>query len=166
MTLPYAFSAALSQLISKIDNRLHENATIIHRVLHDAYVGEAALIEAEDFPPLRRTLDDVMSSDNQFFAFRRDDTVCAIIELEPSLQSGVDGTVIASLGVSPHAFRQGMGRALVEHALLIANRKVVVSTAERNQPAIHLYESQGFSVRRRYTAPDGTALVELEHDEE
>jgi ribosomal protein S18 acetylase RimI-like enzyme len=166
LTLPSASSAALSQLITKIDNRLRDNATIIHRVLHDAYVREAALIEAEEFPPLRRTVDDVTASHNQFFGYRRDGVVCAIIELEPLSHHGLERTLIASLGVSPHAIRKGMGRALVEHALLVATPRVAVSTAERNKPAICLYESLGFLVRRRYTAPDGTPLVELEHGDE
>jgi ribosomal protein S18 acetylase RimI-like enzyme len=147
----------------KIDNRLRDNATTIHRVLHDAYVREAALIETEEFPPLQRTVNDVMGSDNQFFAYRSDGKVCAVIELEPLTDRGLEQTLIASLGVSPHALRQGMGRALVEHALLIANGPVVVSTAERNKPAICLYYSMGFSIQRQCSAPDGTPLVDLEH---
>jgi len=150
-------------LISKIDNRSRPGANIIHGVLHDAYIKEAALIEVDDFPPLQRTVDEVMASDNQFYAYRHNETVCGIIELEPLLDRAVDGTLIASLGVLPHAFRNGIGRALVKHALHASSGKVVVSTSDRNKPAIRLYESQGFSVLRRYTATDGTTLVELKY---
>jgi len=159
-------SARVTGLIFEIDNRLRNAANTIHRILHDAYVEEAALIEAEDFPPLRRTVADIMASDNQFLAYRRDGIVCAIIELEPLSDRGSDCTLIASLGVSPQAFRKGVGRALVKHALCRSECTVVVSTAERNKPAICLYEILGFSARRWSAAADGTPLVELRHRNE
>lgn len=124
---------------------------------------EAALIGAEDFPPLGRTVEDFMASDNQFFVYHRDGLVCGVIELELPSGGDSDGTLIASLGVSPDAFRRGIGRALAAHAIKMTEGKVFVSTAELNEPAIRLYESLGFSVRRRYTAADGTPLVELEN---
>ncbi len=132
-------------------------------MLHEAYVTEAALVGAEDFPPLGRTVEDFMASDNQFFAYHRDGLVCGVIELELLSGGDSDGTLIASLGVSPDAFRRGIGRALAEHALQLAQGKLCVSTAELNEPAIRLYQSVGFAVRRRYTAADGTPLVELEN---
>lgn len=54
---------------------------------------------------------------------------------------------VERLVVAPHAFRRGVGAALVAHVLAqTAGRHVVVATGRDNAPARRLYERFGFGV--------------------
>lgn len=53
------------------------------------------------------------------------------------------------LYVSPSAFRQGIGRALLRHALQASDGRMTTEVLEGNQAALQLYLSEGFRVVRR-----------------
>jgi ribosomal protein S18 acetylase RimI-like enzyme len=70
---------------------------------------------------------------------------------------------IAKLCVAPDRMGQGIGSALIRHAVDRAGHRVLrVGTGERNAPAVALYTRLGF-VRRREREPlPGLRYVELE----
>lgn len=150
-------------MIVELDHRSREVAVTIHRVLYDAYLREAATIGVDQFPPLRRTAEDIIESGNRFFGYDRGGDLLGVIELETRAEKGSRQTVIASLGVDPAAFRQGIGRALVRHVRSICSGRLMVSTGARNAPAIRLYIQLGFVLVRHHTSPEGVPLVDLEH---
>lgn len=105
-----------------------------------------------------------MASTNEFLADSRDGVACGILEIETVQEGAITATIISSLGVAATACRRGIGRSLVEHVLNRSSGPVIVSTAQANSPAIRLYESTGFKVRREFVPDHGIPLVELEFD--
>ncbi|MEL6384357.1 MAG: GNAT family N-acetyltransferase [Cyanobacteria bacterium J06626_18] len=53
---------------------------------------------------------------------------------------------LAWLYVAPDAYRRGIGRALVRHAIAHADPTLTVEVLEGNDPALQLYLSEGFRV--------------------
>ncbi|WP_372595611.1 ribosomal protein S18-alanine N-acetyltransferase [Actinotalea sp.] len=77
--------------------------------------------------------------------------------------SAFDGEVVEvmTIGVAPHAQRQGLGKvlldALVSQARTVGAQAVLLEVRVDNDPAIALYERTGFAVvgrRRRYYQPE------------
>jgi GNAT superfamily N-acetyltransferase len=56
---------------------------------------------------------------------------------------------LAWLYVDPVLYRQGVGRALVDHVLKKATSAITVELLEGNVPALSLYESMGFELTER-----------------
>jgi ribosomal protein S18 acetylase RimI-like enzyme len=44
----------------------------------------------------------------------------------------------------------------------VAVKRIIVSTAENNLPAIALYQKQGYTIAERTILPDGLVLVDLQ----
>jgi len=81
----------------------------------------------------------------------------------------VDELQVLALGVLPSARRQGVARALLEHAVTAARaaggRRVTLEVARNNAPARGLYESSGFTlfnVRTAYYRATGEDALELQ----
>lgn len=144
-------------MIARLEQRQASQAGAIHRVLQAAYLAEAAILGVAHFPPLARSAVDIAGSDSLYFGYLEENLLLGVIELEQV----PDHPLIASLGVLPGAFRRGIGRALVLHAVGHAGEALRVATGAANLPAIRLYEALGFGIRRRYATPDGVAMVEL-----
>jgi ribosomal protein S18 acetylase RimI-like enzyme len=110
-------------------------------VQHAAYAIEAELIGYPDLPPLHETLEGLQASAEEIWLCSEGDELVGVVGLE----RGEDEMVIARLFVAPACFRQGVGSALVGHALAQAGgRPVRVGTGARNAPALALYERFGF----------------------
>jgi ribosomal protein S18 acetylase RimI-like enzyme len=148
--------------IRRADHTDPSIAGAIHAVQIDAYAQEAALLGATHFPPLSRTVDDIRTSRETFFAaYRRDQMVGAIsIQADPTRQR----QQICSLVVAPECQRQGIARQLLAELLrLHAADIVTVHTGVRNAPALALYGQFDFVAGRRWhVGPDHLELVELQ----
>lgn len=133
----------------------------LHALMQASYAVEAELIGAADFPPLARTLDDIVVAGNTVFGAIRGQRLLAALELEPATPSAP--ALIASLVVDPGHFRQGFGRRLVEHARALVDGPLRVSTALENAPALALYEGLGFHRVGNPTEKQGIRVVTLQH---
>ncbi len=145
-------------MIEPLDNRSAAIAAQIHGVFQRSYRREADLIGVDDFPPLRRTVRQIQSSDSRFLGLRDDTELAAVVEYS------IDGTHLSidNLAVDPRYFRRGFGtrilRALFDRTDF---RTAGVETAAENAPAIGLYEKIGCRITRRWQTAEGIEKVEL-----
>jgi ribosomal protein S18 acetylase RimI-like enzyme len=65
----------------------------------------------------------------------------------------LDGDEITWLYVDPAHYRQGIGRALLRHAVAHAGDRAEVTVLDGNPAALALYRGEGFVVRETRTGP-------------
>jgi ribosomal protein S18 acetylase RimI-like enzyme len=134
--------------ISRLDHRKPAVAEDLRRLMARAYVVEAGLIGALEFPPLHRTAEAIRAADAVFDGASLTGRLVAAVELEATGERCVH---IASFVVDPDVFRRGIATRLLLHVLgRPATERVTVSTAARNLPAIRLYEKHGFRLSTRW----------------
>jgi ribosomal protein S18 acetylase RimI-like enzyme len=145
--------------VQPLEHRLLSIATQIHALQMAAYTQEAALLEVEHFPPLERSLQDVLESDEVFLGAVAEQELVGCIAYE--IQA--DGWLISSLVVSPQHQRLGMARALLKAVLELARgHQLEVATGAKNTPALALYRSVGFLEYNRFViAKDNLEIVQL-----
>jgi ribosomal protein S18 acetylase RimI-like enzyme len=160
------FCATLTMPMDKTDTiiRLHQAGEGVAeqlKALHDsAYSVEARLLGLDEFPPLKRTLEFYAKSKSVFFGYIRGDCCVGSVELDTDDSSILE---VSSLVVDPCFSRQGIATKLMMHVLSKAgSRRVIVSTATGNYPAINLYEGLGFRQADHWTTDAGIDLVLLE----
>ena len=141
--------------IRKISNA--ESADLIHAIFQAAYRVEADLIGVQTFPPLNRTKSEIGRSSNDFYAISHYDNPVGIMEIEEPFNSGKTST-IASLAISPDFSRMGLGQRLVQFAIE-QGCPLRVTTAEKNMPAVRLYEKMGFEFTRQFFTPEKISIV-------
>ena len=146
--------------ITAITHQAQEMAARIHAVQIAAYLQEAAMLGVSDFPPLARTVEDVMGSRELFFGAFDCEELLGVIGVE---QQSDPEALISSLTVGPPFQRRGVGSALIATvAERIACTTISVSTGAKNYPALTLFREFGFVVRRRkYVEPEQLEIVEL-----
>ena len=146
-------------MIKKLD---HTNLAIAKKmriVFQESYAIEAKLLNAVNFPPLQRPLKNYTKSKTTFFGYHIKDKIVGIIEVSSNEKS----THINSLVVSPHFFRQGIGRQLMQHILQHFSSKVfTVETGLENIPASTLYKNFGFKEVRQWDTDHGVRKVRFE----
>ena len=131
------------------------------KALHDAaYAVEAQLLGLDEFPPLKRTLASYAESRSVFFGYMHEGCCVGSIELETENLPVLE---VSSLVVDPKCSRRGIATKLMTHVLSKAGtRRVIVSTATANYPAIKLYEGLGFRAVDQWKTDDGIDIVQLE----
>lgn len=145
--------------ITEVDHHDLAIAQQIHSVQMAAYQIESDLIDYPDLPPLLESVEDVQASGECFLACWSNGKVVGVLSFERQR----DLIEICRLVVAPEATRRGIGSQLliVLEQRQVGCRCLNVSTAERNIPAIKLYEKQGYRITKRRELPDGLRLVEL-----
>ncbi|QDL53175.1 GNAT family N-acetyltransferase [Rhodoferax aquaticus] len=133
----------------------------IHAVQMLAYQQEAQLLGAQDFPPLRSTVEDLAQSGQLFWVARIASQTVGAMRLEVDAQAQT--VCIASLVVHPQAQRSGIGHGLLGAALAYAPNYVFeVQTGAANAPALALYARCGFKeIHRHCVGPERLELVRL-----
>ena len=146
-------------MIRRLDHTNKTVAKLIREVFQVSYVVEAELLQAKEFPPLHRTMDEFLNADTQFFGFYSNMDLAAVMEIRVSEES----TLIQSLVVDPKYFRQGIGGKMVEFALDNFPAKVFnVETGAANLPAVLLYEKFGFKKIKEYLTEHDILKVRFE----
>ena len=148
-------------MIKEIDNRNNKVANQIYSIFQASYKIEAELLQATDFPPLKRDVNEFIISNNKFYAYYLGNDLAGIIELEINKIS----IHIQSLVVYPQFFRQGLGKKLVNFVFNIYNGKLfTVETGLANQPAINLYKSVGFKEIDQWDTDHNVRKVRFQKD--
>jgi ribosomal protein S18 acetylase RimI-like enzyme len=145
-------------MIGLIDIYDDDVAQQVVAVQRPSYHSESALIDYPDLPPLLETITDLQNSDETFVGYRENGQLAGVL----SYEQADAGLHIARLAVHPDYFRRGIGRALLQWVeTAVSTPHITVSTAAKNQPAIHLYQSQGYTIVQSTTLPDGLELILL-----
>ena len=143
-------------MIKKLDHTIQAIATKMRIVFQESYAIEAKLLNAINFPPLQRPLQNYIESTTTFFGYHIKDKIVGIIEVSPKEKT----THINSLVVSPHFFRQGIGRQLMQHILQNFSSKVfTVETGLKNIPASKLYTSFHFKEVKQWDTDHGVRKI-------
>jgi ribosomal protein S18 acetylase RimI-like enzyme len=146
-------------MIKQLQNNEVEIAHQIHTVFQVSYAVEAKLLNAIDFPPLKRSLESYLQSDTIFFGFFANKELAGVVEIEDS----TDYTSINSLVVHPNYFRRGIARKLATFAFNQFKSKLfMVETGVDNEPAIKLYKKLGFKEVKQWDTDFGIRKVLFE----
>lgn len=146
-------------MIKRLQHRNLEIAEKIRFVFQVSYKVEAKLLNATDFPPLKRPLEDYMNSSNEFFGYSKNDELAGVIEII----HGEEYTHVRSLVVNPLFFRQGIASQLMEFALNTFDSNLfIVETGLQNGPASKLYEKLGFIAVKEWDTEFGIRKVKFE----
>lgn len=145
-------------MIKALNHLQQDTAQQIFNIFQSSYAIEANLIGVEDFPPLKRTADDIMASSCQFYGFYIENNLAGVIEITAKTQV-LD---IDSLTVSPDFFRRGIASKLITFVLsAFPFQRAHVETAAANIPAIELYQQYGFKVYKKWLPSHGIEKVAL-----
>jgi len=143
-------------MIKKLDHTNQAIATKMRIVFQESYAIEAKLLNAINFPPLQRPLQSYIESTTTFFGYHIKDEIVGIIEVSPKEKT----THINSLVVSPHFFRQGIGRNLIDYTLQNFSSKIfTVETGLENIPASKLYTSFHFKEVKQWDTDHGVRKI-------
>jgi len=139
----------------------------IWSLFQQSYKVEAELIGSDDFPPLRRTVENIQASDSVFVGIIDQETTTdqELIIAAAELSSDKNGNLsIDSFAVSPARFRQGLGVVLMCDIISRNNeREIIVDTSILNHPAIAFYKKAGFEDRSTYTNKHGFDMIRLHY---
>lgn len=147
-------------MIEKLQNTDIEISKKIRSVFQSSYKIEAQLLNAVDFPPLKRTLENFVNSSTAFFGYIKTKELAGVIEINHTK----DFTSINSLVVDPNFFRQGVARKLMEFVFNTFDSNLfLVETGLENGPAIALYEKFGFKEVKQWDTDHGVRKIKMEH---
>ena len=146
-------------MIIRINNKRNRIAKEIRDIFQVSYTVEAEILKAIDFPPLKRTISQFLSSNSEFYAYYFTQNIAGVIEVK----NNQDLTHIQSLVVYPKYFRNGIGSKLVQFILdTYKSRIFTVETGIGNHPAIKLYKSFDFQEQGQWDTNHGVRKVRFE----
>tara|TARA_R110000868_G_scaffold61720_3_gene187355 strand:+ start:91 stop:546 length:456 start_codon:yes stop_codon:yes gene_type:complete len=146
-------------MIEKLQNNEIEISKKIRLVFQASYKVEAKILNATDFPPLKRPLENYVKSSTSFFGYLKNEEIVGVIEIKQNNGS----THIRSLVVNPLFFRQGIANKLMKFVLDTFDSKLfVVETGLNNGPATKLYEKFGFIEVKQWDTNHGVRKIKFE----
>lgn len=144
-------------VISIVNHHDPAIAEQIYQLQQAAYKVERDLIAYQDFPPLRVTAGDIQQEPDTFLGYWEAGELAGILSFT------ITSTLldIGRLIVHPAHFRRGIASLLLRSAegYATAGMQLTVSTAEKNLPAVALYQKHGYQCTQRTTLPDGLVLA-------
>ncbi len=146
-------------MIKKLQHTNIKTATEIRAVFQVSYAVEAKLLNAVDFPPLKRPLENYIHSDTLFFGYRKNEELAGVIEINHT----TNFTYINSLVVTPKFFRQGIAKQLMEFVFNTFDSNLfMVETGVDNEPATKLYKKFGFKEVKQWDTGHGVRKIKFE----
>ena len=147
--------------------KLHHKETTIsdkmRQVFQASYSVEAKLLNAIDFPPLKRPIESYIESyiesKTTFFGFFKNKKLAGIIEISHHNTT----THVNSLVVHPLFFRQGIASQLMEFILkTFESNRFTVETGLMNMPATKLYKKFNFIEVNQWDTDHGVRKIKFE----
>ena len=146
-------------MIKTLPNEDTQIAKKIYAVFQASYAVEANLLNAIDFPPLKRPLEAYINCSTAFFGYYQREELAGVVEINNKPHF----THINSLVVHPSYFRQGIGRKLMEFVLNEYDSNLfIVETGLGNGPATKLYQSFDFKEVHQWDTDHGVRKVKFE----
>ncbi|MBA6153063.1 GNAT family N-acetyltransferase [Gelidibacter maritimus] len=146
-------------MIERLQNSALDVAIQIHSVFQLSYAVEAKLLNATDFPPLKRSIESYLNGDTMFFGYFENNELAGVIEIETNDKR----TDINSLVVNPKYFRRGIAKKLIAFVFNTFDSNLfVVETGLVNNPAIKLYKKLGFIEVKQWNTDHGIRKIEFE----
>ena len=143
-------------MIALLDHRNRNTSEGIRNVFQKSYAVEAEILKAKNFPPLKRPLQDFISSNNDFFGYFEEVELAGVTEIKVC----PNYIHIQSLVVAPEFFKRGIGQALIKHVFETYESDVfIVETGLDNTPATNLYKKFGFKEIKQYDTEVGIRKV-------
>jgi ribosomal protein S18 acetylase RimI-like enzyme len=147
-------------MIKILQNNDIEISKKIRSVFQSSYKVEAKLLNATDFPPLKRPLESYVNSNTAFFGYLKGKELAGVIEIDHN----DNFTHINSLVVDPIFFRQGVARELMEFVFKTFDSNLfVVETGLDNGPATKLYKKFDFIEVKQWDTDHGVRKIKFEH---
>lgn len=142
-------------MITRINNKEKEASEKIYLLFQASYKIEAELLKATNFPPLKRTVNDLIGSNNTFFAYYIEKEMLGAIEIDDGISMHIQ-----SLVVHPKSFRKGIGKKLVSFVLdYYTSKSFTVETGAANYPAIKLYKQFNFQEIKQWDTDHGVRKI-------
>ncbi len=146
-------------MIQKLDNKNRAVSKKIRAVFQASYAIEAALLNAKNFPPLQRTLEEFLESNTAFFGVLKNDEFAGVIEISEYHSH----THINSLVVEPKFFRQGIASKLMQFVIhKFDSKRFTVETGVLNTPACQLYKNFNFKEVMQWDTDHGVRKIQFE----
>lgn len=146
-------------MIEKLKNSDLVMAKKIRIVFQASYKIEAKLLNATNFPPLQRTLENYIQSKTAFYGYSKNGELAAVVEIN----TDHDFILIRSLVVQPDFFRRGIAGKLIEFVFKTFESDLfIVETGLANGPATKLYEKFGFVAVHQWDTDFGIRKVKFE----
>ena len=146
-------------MIERLQNKDKQTSNRIRSVFQRSYAVEAKLLNATDFPPLKRSLESYLASGNDFYGYVENENLAGVIEIKHNERF----THIQSLVVDPDFFRQGIARKLMEFVLHSYDSNLfIVETGAENEPANALYRKLDFIEVNQWDTNHGIRKVKFE----
>jgi ribosomal protein S18 acetylase RimI-like enzyme len=125
-----------------------------------AYRQEAELIGFSGIPALADTPQTIQDSGEIFYGYRIEGRVVGVV----SVQGDDDTLDICRMVTHPDYHRRGVASQLLRFVVQReqVGRRIRVSTAVKNKPALSLYGKWGFTPASRCRSKEGVELITLE----
>ena len=146
-------------MIQLLKHQDFEVARQIRAVFQVSYAVEADLLQAVDFPPLKRKVPEFLKCETDFYGFSIEGLIAAVIEIKTDMKA----IHIQSLVVDPYYFRRGIANKLMDFVLEKYEALLfTVETGVLNIPAIQLYTKLGFVETQQWDTDHGVRKVRFE----
>ena len=146
-------------MIEKLKNSDLKIAKKMQLIFQASYKVEAILLNATNFPPLKRTLENYTESNTEFYGYSINEVLAAVVEID----TNNNYILIRSLVVHPDFFKQGIAGKLLTFVFeTFKSNLFVVETGLENGPATELYEKFGFVEVHQWDTNHGIRKIKFE----